>query len=302
MANVGNLVIKLLKKTPEKRLTSRQLAVQIINDNAAAFATKRANPRFENDAEFTQQIVREISSGVNNILKKDANIHTIDKPRPRLFYWSNKPLLQDDETQVTINQNPDTTSLSEQSLYPLLIEYLHVEQQLYSLRIDEKKSKNTKGAGGNHWLHPDIVAMEPLDQGWQDSIRTCVRNGNGQAVKLWSFEVKKELTRGNIRKCFFQAVSNSSWANYGYLVATGLGDGVEQELQMLSALHGIGVIILNTSDLFDSQILIPAKEKSDVDWQSANRIVEENTDFSDFVELVGIYHQTGKLREREWNR
>jgi len=302
MANMNNLVIQLLKKTPEKRLTARQLAEQIIHDNEAVFSKKRANPRFENDAEFILQIVREISANVNNILKKDANIHTIDKPKPRLFYWSDKPLPQAEEPYLSSKNTVNQKTLSEQDLYPLLIEYLHIEQQLYSLRIDEKKSKNTKGAGANHWLHPDIVAMEPLDQNWQDSIRTCVRKGNGQAVKLWSFEVKKELTRGNIRKCFFQAVSNSSWANYGYLVATGLGDGVEQELQMLSALHGIGVIILNTNDLFDSQILIPATEKPDVDWQSANRITEENTDFSDFVELVSMYHQTGKLREREWNR
>jgi hypothetical protein len=302
MANVGNLVIQVLKNSPEIRFTSRQLAVQIIAENQQAFAKKRANPRFENDKDFENQIVAEIGSQNQQILKKDLNIHTRDKPRPRLYYWSDKPLEQDEEPSELASKSTAKGSFSEQELYPLLIEYLHAEHQLYNLRIDEKKSKNSKGAGGNHWLHPDIVAMEPLDQGWHENVQTCVRNGNGQAVRLWSFEVKKELTRGNLRKCFFQAVSNSSWAHFGYLVATGLGDGVEQELQMLSALHGIGLVLLNTEELFDSQILIPAKEKADVDWQSVNRIVEENADFGDFIELVGIYHQTGKLREREWNR
>lgn len=41
-------------------------------------------------------------------------------------------------------------------------------------------------------------------------------------------------------------------------------DGVEKELQMLAVLHGIGVIVLNTQELFESQILIPAKENPEV--------------------------------------
>jgi len=301
MANIGDLVIALLKQRPEHKYTARELARHIVTENAEAFATKRANPRFKTDKDFVNQIVAEIGSQLPQIRKKDPSIHTRDKPRPRLFYWSKKEdesLLPNSELEKREQQN----HLSEHSLYPLLIEYLSSELQVYSLRIDEKRSKNSKGAGANHWLHPDIVSMQPLDQNWQDNIRTCVRQGNGQAVRLWSFEVKKELTRANVRQCFFQAVSNSSWANFGYLATTGLSDSVEQELQMLSALHGIGVLLLDTEDSFNSQILIPAKEKPEVDWQSANRIVSENKDFKDFIELVSIYYQTGKLREREWNR
>ena len=49
-------------------------------------------------------------------------------------------------------------------------------------------------------------------------------------------------------------------------------------------------------------ILIPAEERSDVDWLSANRIVKENKDFKQYVEQVDIYHQTGKLISTIWNR
>ena len=56
-------------------------------------------------------------------------------------------------------------------------------------------------------------------------MRNCVKQGAGQSVRLWSFEVKKELNVSNARKSFFQAVSNSSWANEGYLVATSISDG-----------------------------------------------------------------------------
>jgi hypothetical protein len=101
---------------------------------------------------------------------------------------------------------------------------------------------------------------------------------------------------------FFQAVSNSSWANEGYLVAMSVANNVEQELRMLSALHGIGVILLNPENPSESEILLPAIARPEIDWQSVNRIVVENEDFRDFVELVSTYYQTGRIRGKDWNR
>jgi hypothetical protein len=121
-------------------------------------------------------------------------------------------------------------------------------------------------------------------------------------VRLWSFEVKKELNSSNIRSSFFQAVSNSSWANEGYLVTTSITDNIEQELRMLSPLHGIGVIILDTENPSESEIFLPAKSRAEIDWQSVNRIVVENDDFKDYIELVSTYYQTGRIRSRDWNK
>lgn len=130
----------------------------------------------------------------------------------------------------------------------------------------------------------------------------CVQEGEGRRVRLWSFEVKKELNSSNIRSSFFQAVSNSSWANEGYLVTTSITDNIEQELRMLSALHGIGVIILDTENPSESEIFLPAKSRAEIDWQSVNRIVVENDDFKDYIELVSTYYQTGRIRSRDWNK
>ena len=122
-------------------------------------------------------------------------------------------------------------------------------------------------------------------------------------MRLWSFEVKKELNTSNARKSFFQAVSNSSWANEGYLVATSISDGnTEKELRMLSALHGIGVILLNPENPSESEMILPARSRSDVDWESTNRILTENEDFRDYIELVSTYYQTGRLRAKDWNK
>jgi hypothetical protein len=165
---------------------------------------------------------------------------------------------------------------------------------LYCLRIDEKKSKNQNGAGGNEWLHPDIVALETVDKEWNELVRTCVQSGNGEHVRLWSFEVKKELNSSTIRKSFFQAVSNSSWANEGYLVGTSISNSkVEQELRMLSSLHGIEVILLNPENSSESEIILPEKAKQNIDWQSVNRIIVENKNFNNYIELVSTYYQTG---------
>ncbi|EJM7153673.1 hypothetical protein NOW39_003175 [Vibrio parahaemolyticus] len=119
---------------------------------------------------------------------------------------------ENEEVDVTTSSNV-LHSLSEHDLYPFLIEFLKSELKLHSMRIDEKRSKNSKGAGGNQWLHPDIVAMKIVN----DAVENCVQQGGGQRVRLWSFEVKKALTGSNVRKSFFQAVSNSSWANEGGL-------------------------------------------------------------------------------------
>lgn len=305
-----DMIIETLRANPSSKFTARELAAEFIERYPTEMAEKQRNPRYGTKEKLLAQLAREIGGDRTTAAKnRCANVATQDKPRPRLYYWDANPqqsaeiVIEQDDAETQEADLPLVTSdYTEQELYPLLIEFLHKEFDLYSQRIDEKTSKNSYGSGGNHWLHPDVVALEPLDQHWDAVVKDCVRHGNDSLVRLWSFEVKKQLTKGNVRQCFFQAVSNSTWANFGYLVATGLSNDVEPELQMLASLHGIGVLLLNTESLFDSQILIPAHERTNIDWQSVNRIVSENTDFHRFIEQVGIYSQTGRLVKRLWNK
>ncbi|MCO7188949.1 MULTISPECIES: HrgA protein [unclassified Pseudoalteromonas] len=309
MATRVEMIIDTLKANPDKKFTARELAKEFVLRYPQEIAEKQENPRYNTEDKLIAQLAAEIGGERTQRAKAVcSHVATRDKPRPRVYYWEQepKPADKEDDLSDTDESDVDTplapSSLSEQDLYPMLIEYLSKDLGLYCQRIDERKSKNAHGSGGNHWLHPDVVALEPLDQGWDEIVRSCVRSGNHSSVRLWSFEVKKHLTKGNVRKYFFQAVSNSSWANFGYLVATGLNSDVEGELQMLSSLHGIGVLLLDTESLFDSQILIPAQERVNVDWQSANRIVAENKDFHHYIEQVGIYNQTGRLIKSAWNK
>lgn len=302
-------IVELLKANPNQKFNARQIAEKIVEAYPEDYSEKRLNPRFEDEKAFLSQVVAEIGSQKDQIVKNDKHVFWQDKPRPRVYWYDpekevgdvNQTIIENDDTDET----PSLTeqSFSEHELYPILIDYLKSELKLYCQRIDERRSKNSRGSGGNQWLHPDIVAMQPVDKEWNELIRSCVKQGGGQSVRLWSFEVKKELSGSNARKSFFQAVSNSSWANEGYLVATSISDSsVEQELRMLSALHGIGVILLNPENPSESEMMLPARSRADVDWQSVNRILVENEDFKDYIELVSTYYQTGRVRARDWNK
>ncbi|WP_163392094.1 COG2958 family protein [Enterovibrio norvegicus] len=310
-------IAQFLKQYPDQRFSARDIAQAIILAYPEDYADKRANPRFADDKAFVSQVVAEIGAQKGQIISISDQIKWQDKPRPRVYWYETEGSEPEDNEDVEENASSDigvlasresvneplsAQTLSEAELYPVLVDYLRSEHQLNCMRIDEKRSKNSRGNGGNQWLHPDIVAMEAVAEGWHKHVKTCVHAGGGQSVRLWSFEVKKELTMGNVRKCFFQAVSNSSWANEGYLVATSIADSkVEQELRMLSALHGIGLILLSIENPSESELLLPALKRAQIDWQSVNRIVEENKDFSHFIDLASDYYRIGRLKTSDWD-
>lgn len=144
--------------------------------------------------------------------------------------------------------------------------------------------------------------MEDLGAEWHQEVRDCVNQYSDKRTKLWSFEVKLLINRSNVRECFFQAVSNSSWANFSYLVAAEIG-GTDtlKELRMLFAAHGIGFIKLDVDNPADSQVLIPARERDEIDWDMANRLATENRDFLEYVKLVKQFYQTGEARLADWD-
>ena len=183
----------------------------------------------------------------------------------------------------------------------MLIEFLYAEQNIYAMRINEKRSKNTYGTGANKWLHPDIVAMEDLTSDWNEEIKGVVSEYSDKKTKLWSFEVKILINRSNLRESFFQTVSNSSWAYYGYLVASQIeGHDTLKELRMLCKSYGIGLIKIDTANHLESEFLIPATEKHNIDWDIANRLALENKDFRIYVDNIRSFYRMGKVKETDW--
>jgi uncharacterized protein len=108
------------------------------------------------------------------------------------------------------------------------------------------------------------------------------------AIRLYSFEIKKHIDRSNYRECFFQTVSNSSWANEGYLVTCEIqqDDNLLAELERLSMSFGIGLIELNLNDFYSSRAVFPAKPKQILDWELMNKLCEQNSNFRSFIDNV----------------
>lgn len=311
--SIIRFVPELLRANPGKQYSAREIATWIVesypeeSEDKRLRSTARAIPLDSSDA-LVQQIVAEIGSQRPALQKKHAWIKTTEG-RPRRYYCSQKS----DELEVEEANEPlpmtdpavspdESRSANEQSLYPLLASYVLSELNVFSRRIDERKARNTRGRGGNMWLFPDVVGLEDLSARWHPEVRNCAREGSEKRTRLWSFEVKLLINSSNVRQTFFQAVSNSSWANFAYLVAEAIsGAETMRELRVLSGLHRIGVIRLDRDNPAESEILIPATERADVDWDTANRIAEENSDFVEFVRLVRQFHQTGDIRAYDWS-
>ncbi len=114
--------------------------------------------------------------------------------------------------------------------------------------------------------------------------------------KLFSFELKKELSLSNLKKSYFQAVSNSTWANEGYLVVKNISEkdkeDILDELRRLNQSFGIGVIKLE-SEISNSKILLPAKER-EIDIPTLNMLIEQNPkNFEPFIEKINKQIEKG---------
>ncbi|MDO8329237.1 MAG: HTH domain-containing protein [Fluviicoccus sp.] len=186
----------------------------------------------------------------------------------------------------------------EKDLYPLLSYFASLHLRVYSRTIRLSQTDN-KDYG--EWFHPDMVGCYfPMEE-WQTDVYELNSTLGNTAVRFYSFEVKRELNFANLRETFFQAVSNSSWANEGYLVAARISDDEEfiAELSRLSATFGIGIIELNTNEPDASSIIFPAARTETLDWDVLNKMATINQDFHDFIKRVKTDIQSREIR-KEW--
>jgi hypothetical protein len=282
-------VLNFLKSKAGDEFKSREIA----NGLKAVFPA-----RFE--GKESAQIAAEIGAGGPTWLKNHPQLHR-SEDSPRKYWWS--PIDSSAVSDPGEKLDPVVAAQIEHDLYPLLATFLiSRHRKIYPKRIDEKKSSNSHGKDGNRWLHPDMVGLEDLASGWDYQMKDLSAKAGARQAKLWSFEVKVEIPRSKVREYYFQAVSNSTWANYGYLVAATIKDDAMAELRVLHELHGIGVILLdldNPAD--DSSIEIPARERPEVDWGTCNRIATENKDFLEYVKLIGQFHASRATSVKDWD-
>ena len=301
-----NDMIKEVLAEIQESVPAKIIAEKMIQRFPQYAANKRNNVRYRNDyhdRELLKQITAEITRSIPTLNNEGVTINRGAKPIRFLYKPDESVPRKLPEKETLIEEILDQKeSLYESELYPILGAFLKEKLNIYSRRIDEKKSKNNRGPRGNIWLHPDVVGLELIDEKFNPKVKQCLKSSGGNRVKLYSFEVKTQISQGNLREYFFQTVSNSSWANQGYLVAEEFRDfeSLFSELKMLTTLHGIGVILLNRHNPSESQIIFQAKEKSDPDWVSINRLLSENSEFEEYITSLKIYFDSGEINRREW--
>ncbi len=283
-------VIKFLKNRDNQG--KQYTAIEIADKIAEIYPEQRKeklnnahNANISTIEDVNKQWAREI--GANLVYLKEKGI-LVTSERPRKYFYrveKDDDLSQDEEISKERKHNQP-----EKKLYQVVIDFCS-SIGIKTMRIDEKKSKKIS-KNFNAWLHPDIVGFQFVGDFFNEVVKECLNTFPEKSV-FYSFEVKDgKLSLGNLRESFFQTVSNSSWANYSYLVAEGIDyddDRVFAELKLLCESFKIGFIELNKDDPSESKIIIQAPKKQ-VDWNMINRIIvgTENEDFIQYIKNITI--------------
>ncbi|GAA8999080.1 COG2958 family protein [Helicobacter pylori] len=198
---------------------------------------------------------------------------------------------------------PGVKIAHERDLHPFLtyMAFFNENLKCYTKTIfHEESSKSPKGT--DRWLYPDMVGVRFLHAELSnENLIAFSKKFDTLPVKLVSFELKKEISVHNCRECYFQAISNSSWANEGYLVGHHINTHNPQLMDLLKRLHasfGIGVIDLRT-DEDKSAILLNAKYKEKIDYTVALELSEKNEEFSGFLKSVVDYDPNHQHRYKD---
>jgi len=239
-----------------------------------------------------------VAAALGNFIREgDTRVKRIKKENLFFYYLTkNEQTIDIDKfEQIQIEQTKRNVKIEkgkvfvERDLHKLLCSFLK-NSGIYTKTIFHEQS-NAKD-NNQIWTHPDMVGIRFLKLHNKASQNFLKAINRIDTFKLSSYELKKELNSDSeLKKAYFQAVSNSSWANYGYLVAFEISDNLTEEMERLNQSFGIGIIKLN-ADPFTSKILHQAKYK-ELDFKTIDKLCKLNKEFEKFIE------QTEKLMTAE---
>jgi hypothetical protein len=178
---------------------------------------------------------------------------------------------------------------NERDLHPLLVRFVNGHEHFHAFALTIYHEESAKKAKGQYeWLFPDLVGVYLPFKEYEEEVLKVQQVFQSNPVKLFSFELKINLNFGNLREYYFQAVSNSSWANEGYLVALNIDTNPDfvDDLRRLNNAFGIGIIELNLENVDESEILFPARLKEQIDWDTVNRLCEANPKFKELLSVL----------------
>ncbi|PDW16897.1 hypothetical protein BB409_00040 [Helicobacter pylori] len=252
--------------------------------------------------------------GEYDISNDEKQFYVANKKGRTFFYW-----LKSREREFPPQETPDAkeeddeqsecsgtakkqkTSFDEGDLHKLLVKFLNEDPNFKLLCKTIRHELCKKGKEGkNKWNYPDIVGVYfPYNKYKEETLKFLHHTGQ-KRHKLFSFELKKELSFSNLKASYFQAVSNSTWANEGYLVVFEIEYKVLGELRRLNQSFGIGVIKLE-SEISNSKILLPAKER-EINIPTLNMLIEQSPkDFKPFMANINKQIEAGFDKQIDMN-
>lgn len=240
---------------------------------------KRNKASNSNIGKEWETIEKNDSSEANNCATIDGDLESFNKNGLEAF--------------EDLKQHRREPSFLEIDLHPLLAFFVKDSPNFkaYSKTINHQSStKGTRGEG--IWTHPDMVGVNFSYEGYEEIINEFMKEYYRRPIKIFSFEIKRELTVGNLRECYFQAVSNSSWANEAYLVAPNINENNQELISLIKGLNtsfGVGVISLNPANIKNSKIIAFAKTREDLDFNIIDGLAKKSPDFLKFFETVKDY-------------
>lgn len=181
-------------------------------------------------------------------------------------------------TETVVEATEQPKSFDERSLHKLFCSFLRT-RNIYAKTIYHEKS-SSKVDSAQKWVHPDIVGVQ-FEEFKNDATLSLLKATEPkESVHLYSYEMKRRIDSDyTLKQCYFQALSNSSWANFGYLVAFEINEDLDEEMERLNNAFGIGIILMQAND---SKILYPAREKA-LDYNTIEKLNNLNPDFCSFI-------------------
>ncbi len=244
-------------------------------------------------ASFAARIYMDIKENPNSIFEVVAT-------KPMLIKLKNQDVNLKIQTQNEIKEPKN--SYSERDLHPLLTRFVFANDSFkaYTKTIYHESSIKTK-KGMDKWLYPDIVGVSFEYKDYQKELNKFIGKFSSLPIKIYAFEMKKHLSVSSFREYYFQAVSNSSWANEGYLVALDIDESDEELMDLIKRLSysfGIGVISLNSQNVDESVILARAEFRENLDYSVMNELSMKNPDFKKFLESVEEFNIEKEYRSK----
>jgi len=232
----------------------------------------------------TQRPGASVSAQLGNFIRKgDVRVSRYQGNDGVYLYYltKNEQTLKFDIQHKAKHQPTQNTSTSfyERDLHILLSTFLSSKNIHTKTIFHEQNNQNDKN---QIWTNPDIVGVEFAE--FSDTTEQFLKViDTNEMFKLYSYEIKRELNSDNeLKKAYFQAVSNSSWANYGYLVAFNINTNLHKEIQRLNKSFGIGVIELS-SNIYESKIIATSRVNN-LDFNTINKLSNTNEEFRQFIE------------------